>query len=85
VLPSLSAILPVSQSACSILFAMISPLELITTFSFVLTPSFSPEIASGTILDTSCAKKPSTVVSLSAIKLNLAGFNCFNLDVASKS
>ena len=50
------------------------------------TASFSPVIASGTILDTSCAIKPSTVVLFSsAMKLNLAGFNCFNLVVASKS
>jgi len=35
--------------------------------------------------DTSCAIKPSTVVSASTIKLNLAGFNCLSLVVASKS
>jgi hypothetical protein len=47
--------------------------------------SFSPVMASGTTLDTSCAKKPSTSVFVSsAIKLNLAGLSCFNLVVASK-
>lgn len=45
--------------------------------------SFSPLIASGTMSDTSCAKKPSSVVFASAIKLNLQGFSCFNLAVAS--
>ena len=43
-----------------------------------------PVIASGTTLDTSCAKKPSTKVLSPFIQLNLAGFNCFNLVVASK-
>ena len=47
--------------------------------------SLVPEIASGTILETSCAKNPSTLSALGFFfQLNLAGFNCFNLDVASK-
>ena len=84
-LPSSLAILPVSQSACSIFSAITLPLAFTTTFSLVSVSSFSPVIASGTTFETSCAKKPSTVVSASAIKLNLAGLNCFNLVVASKS
>jgi hypothetical protein len=46
--------------------------------------SFSPVTASGTTLDTSCAMKPSTVLSASAIKLNLAGLSCLSLVVASQ-
>ena len=49
------------------------------------TASFSPVTASGIMLDTSCAKNPSTVVFASALKLNLAGFNSFNLVIASQS
>ena len=49
-----------------------------------LTASFSPLTAIGTTSATSCAKKPSTVVFASAIKLNLAGFNLFNCVVASQ-
>jgi hypothetical protein len=49
------------------------------------TASLVPVIASGTIVCTSCAKKPSTVVSASAIKLKREGLSCFNLVVASQS
>ena len=42
-------------------------------------------IASGTMLETSCAKNPSIVVALSVLKLNLLGFSCLSLVVASQS
>ena len=43
----------------------------------------SPDIASGTISETSCAKKPSTVVFGSPIKLKRDGFNFFSCVIPS--
>lgn len=49
------------------------------------TASLVPVIASGTMLETSCAINPSTKVLVSsAIKLNRAGFSCLSLVVASQ-
>ena len=53
--------------------------------SCVFVASLVPITASGTTLETSCAKKPSTVLSLFAFQLNLDGLSCFNLVVASQS
>ena len=77
--------LPFSQSVSDTpcLYIVLSELRIILVISLVA--SFSPVIASGTILDTSCAIKPSTIVFVSSsIQLNLAGLSCFNLVVASK-
>ena len=46
------------------------------------TSSLVPDIASGTAV-TSCAKKPSTVLSGSALKLNLYGLSVLSLVIPS--
>ena len=43
--------------------------------------SFVPDIASGTIDCTSCAKNPSTIVPKLDFHSNLYGFKCFSLNL----
>ena len=81
-----SPVLPAVQSSSLISSAIIWLSEFKTTLLNVLVASFSPVIASGTMSETSWAKKPSTNVFVSsAIKLNLAGFNCATLSRALNS
>ena len=54
-----------------------------TTLEQFSVASFSPVTASGTAVETSCAKKPSTIVLVSTFQLNLYGFKVFNLVIPS--
>ena len=47
------------------------------------TSSFAPDMDSGTTACASCAKKPSTVVSASAMKLKRLGASCLTLVMPS--
>ena len=78
--------LPAVHYSSVISWATTFPSVFKTALLIVSVASFVPITASGTTEETSCAKNPScTILSESAIQLNLAGFNCFNRVVASKS